>query len=160
MAGAVGRSTGIQIKWHYVTGNKIPSDGTWANWFGAGKVVDGVTNELKYATGQPEVGAEPASGTEAVFGEDRKFEFTLPGDPATFELETQYDDGDAIHSAINSAEGGTDRAIAAILTIGAGQTIFGITGELKATKLRLDAEGLTHMTIPVAVDQIYRIAKP
>ena len=158
MAAAKGRTTGIQITWYFST-TLIPTDGAWASWFGPSQLVgNNTSNEIVNATGTPEVGAEASSATEAVFGQARKYEYATPGDPATFELMAEYDRNNTIHQTISDADGGTNCAVAAHIKTGTDEeTIVGITGELKETKLQFDAEGLTKLVIPVAVDQIYEV---
>ena len=160
MAAASGRTTGIATKWYYTsTAGEIASSDTWTDWVGTGKLVED-SNQIKYATGAPEFGADASSGTESVFGEARQHEFPLPSPPANFELDTQYDGADPIHSAIATARATLDVAIAAHDVVGEGETVYIVIGKLKETKIRFDSEGLKKMTIPVAVDDLKIINKP
>ena len=162
MAGSTGRTTGIQTTWFYKAGHSTVSDPlVYADFVGAGKLVvspTGDDNRLKHAVGDTSIGTEAASGSEATYGNDREFEFPIPGSPSPFELEVQYDDADSTHRAIADAAGGTKCEIASVTMTAADEiTVRVVQGALKGDNVSNSPTALQKMTVSIAVENIYTV---
>lgn len=158
MAGSTGRTTGLQVQWYYKAGHSTLSDPiAYADFVGANKLVL-AANEIKNAVGDVTIGTQDASASEPVFNQQTEYEYAIPGTPAPFSLEVQFDDSDAIHAAIDEADAGTDCEVACVVTTATDQvTVRVVRGELKATQQTYSAAGVQKMSIPVAVAAIYKV---
>ena len=160
MAGSSGRTTGLQTSFYYKSGHTALADANnpaWSDFVGNGKLVED-DNKINHAVGDVEVGTEENSGTEAVYDEQTEYEFPLPGSPTPFGLEVQFDDSDTVHSTIDEAEAGSACEVAVRVSTGpAAQTVRVVQGKLKATKNSYSPTGVEKMTVPVAVNRIFKV---